>query len=159
MIGLEAYIQAANAKEILVENAVLDESRQNLPDYGGIYFVFSGKVDRFDGGFHMKAPKLIYIGKAKDINERHNDENGNPKHEHYNDFQALRGDGEEICYAFAKVTAPYTRGLRESALVYQFQPPINIQLKQKFIHNDMHLIIKANHEFPYVGEWDINKSK
>lgn len=159
MLGLEAYIKVTNTKEILIENAVLDLNRVNLPDYGGIYFVFTGIVEERENGFIIKHPTLVYIGKAKDINERHNDEKGNPIHEHYKDFMASLKSGEQICYAFARIDAPYTRGLIESALVYQFQPIINIQLKQTYTHRAIHLVIKANHEFPYVGEWDINQAE
>ena len=85
MIIFEAN-KMVNVKSICIDNAYLDKDRDRLPEQAGIYFVFVGKVEhRVDNTFRMEKPRLIYIGKAKDINDRHNNENGNPKHEHYPD--------------------------------------------------------------------------
>ena len=66
MILFEAG-KIVNDKKIYIDNAYLDKDRAYLPDYAGVYFVFVGKVDNLpDGGFRMKSPKLLYIGKAKE---------------------------------------------------------------------------------------------
>ena len=96
MIIFEAN-KFVNHKTIRVENAYLDDARTALPEYAGLYFVFVGKVEHFkDETFRMKEPRLVYIGQARNINSRHNEDNGCPAHEHYEDFNNERKYGEEL---------------------------------------------------------------
>lgn len=158
MFILEAE-KIVNRKTICIDNAYLDKDRIYLPDYAGIYFVFTGKVENQpEGGFRMKSPTLLYIGMAKDINDRHNNEDGTPKHEHYPDFVKMKGAGEQIAYAFCPISEFADRYLIESALIYQFQPPINIQKKYTFHHRKTRLAIESKIEFPYVGQYEIEQA-
>jgi len=159
MIIFEAN-RIINQKELHVENAFLDKDRMFLPEYAGIYFVFVGSVEHFhDETFKMKAPRLIYIGQAKNINSRHNADNGSPAHEHYEDFDNERGNGEEIAYAFAPVGNLFDRLLIESSLIYQFKPCINIKDKYKFTHRPTRIKIESDIEFPYAGTHDVEQAK
>ena len=141
-----------NNKAIYIDNAILDKDRFYLPDYAGIYFVFAGKVETIpEGGFRMRSPKLLYIGMAKDINDRHNNEDGTPKHEHYDDFVSMKGVGEQIAYAFCSIHTFVDRYLIESALIYKFQPPINIRQRYSYHHKKTNLTIESKIEFPFMG--------
>lgn len=161
MKDLKLFTQdAANQKELHIENAVLGDLRYELPDYAGIYFVFVGSVTQDENGFRMCNPRLVYIGEAKDIYERHNSEDGNPKHEHYNDFCKCLETGESIAYAFAPVKQGiFTRKLLESALIYYFQPPINIKSKYSFSHRKTVINITSDIEFPFDGEITVKETK
>lgn len=161
MKDLRLFLQeAANHKELHIENAVLDDLRYELPDYAGIYFVFVGKVTRDANGFRMSQPRLIYIGEAKDINDRHNYEDGSPKHEHYDDFNSYLGEEECIAYAYAPLkNGPITRKLIESALIYYFKPPINIKSKYSFRHRKTTINITSDIEFPFDGEITVDKAE
>ena len=155
MIIFEAE-RIVNVKTICIDNAYLDKDRDCLPEEPGLYFVFVGKVEhRPDNSFRMESPRLIYIGKAKDINDRHNTENGSHKHEHYPDFLGEKGDDEEIAYAVAVIPEFFDRRLIESALIYQFKPCINIKDKFSFNHRPTRISIESKIEFPYVGTFDV----
>lgn len=155
MFILEAG-KIVNNKTICIDNAYLDKDRIYLPDYAGIYFVFAGMVENSpEYGFRMRSPKLLYIGMAKDINDRHNKEDGTPKHEHYEDFVSMKGLGEQIAYAFCPISTFADRYLIESALIYKFQPPINIKQRYFYHHKKTRLTIESNIEFPFVGTYDI----
>lgn len=148
----------SNTVEICGE--VLDEERPFLPEFGGIYFVYAGPLSRGEGWFRIQPARLLYIGEAKSLYERHNDEYGNPIHEHYKDFVASLKQGETLVYAFARVPNVYLRKTIESALIYNFQPPINIKQKQTYTHRDMHLSINVSSKdilFPLIGEYDIQQ--
>lgn len=124
-----------------------------LPSEKGIYFVFVGKVID-DPIFKMPELRLLYIGEAKDICDRHNYDDGTPKHEHYLDFYKACKEGEQIAYAYALLPGiEYTRKLIESALIYQFQPPINVSSTYTFNHRKTILQIDSepNMEFPLNG--------
>lgn len=145
-----------NVKTICIDNAYLDKDRDSLPEDAGIYFVFVGTVKHYsDGTFRMENPRLIYIGKAKDINARHNDENGRPKHEHYSDFINEKGADEEIAYAVSLIPVFFDRRLVESALIYHFQPCININCKFTFNHRPTRVTIESRIEFPFIGTYSI----
>lgn len=159
-MDLQTYIEIQNKKELNIDNAVLDDNRYLLPDYAGIYFVFVGKVNRNENGFRMTHPRLVYIGEAKDINDRHNDEYGDPKHEHYQDFLNACKEGENIAYAYAQVKAgPYTRMMIESALIFHFKPCINTKSKYTYRHRNTVIDITSSIEFPFTGQIEVEQYK
>lgn len=140
----------------------LDRERFLLPEFGGIYFVYVGPLSQGEGWFRVQPARLLYIGEAKNIYERHNDENGNPIHEHYSDFEAYLQPEESIVYAYAPVGNVYLRNIIESALIFHFQPPVNKKKRQTYTHRDMHLSIRvSNNEilFPLIGDYDIKRSE
>ena len=144
--------EGLNKKSLHIENAVLDSFRYDLPVYAGIYFVFVGIPEKRENGFIIQHPRLIYIGEAKNIYERHNDEDGNPIHEHYEDFLKQLKVGEELCYAFAETNdGPYSRKMLESALIFYYKPIINEKSTKGYNHREMEITITSNHEFPYNG--------
>lgn len=158
MMYLQAFIESQNKKDLHIDNAVLDDYRFMLPDYAGIYFVFVGKAEKNGNFFRIPQPRLVYIGEAKDINGRHNNENGEPNHEHYQDFLNECKAGEDVVYAFAKIdSGPYSRKLIESALIYHFQPCINIKSKYTYRHKDTIINISSSIEFPFIGKIEVKQ--
>ena len=157
MEGISLFLsEALNKKALYVENAVLDACRYELPAFPGIYFVFAGAPEKHEGGFVIHHPRLIYIGESKNIYERHNDDDGNPVHEHYTDFVSQLKEGEELCYAYARTTdGTFTRKMVESALIYHFQPIINDKSTKGYNHRDTEISISSKYEFPYIGTFHI----
>ena len=152
-------IRLVNIESISVDDAYLDKDRNLLPDYAGIYFVFVGKVEQGDADyFKVEKPELIYIGQAKDINARHNNEKGESIHEHYSDFLKYKGDDKDIIYAVTPIKELSDRRLIESALIYKFNPPINIENKYSFNHRKTKLTITSKIEFPYIGKYEIEQA-
>lgn len=157
-------IKIPNEKHIHIVDAFLDRDRNYLPSEKGIYFVYVGKVidDPYQlGRFKMLEPTLIYTGEAKDSCDCHNNDDGSPKHKHYPDFLTYKKAGFEIAYAFAILPGiEYTRKLIESALIYEFQPPINIKNKYSFNHRDtiIRIDLEAYMEFPLNGRYLVKKA-
>lgn len=148
-----------NIESISVDEAYLDKDRNDLPDYPGIYFVFVGKVEQISTDtFQVDNPELIYIGQAKDINARHNKDNGDPKHEHYPDFLKYKGEDKEIIYAVTPIKDFGNRRLIESALIFEFQPHINIADKYSFHHRKTRISISSKIDFPYTGRFEIEQA-
>lgn len=158
MIILEGN-RFVNIESISVDEAYFDKDRNLLPDYAGVYFVFVGKVEQISTDtFRVDNPDLIYIGQAKDINARHNKDNGDPKHEHYSDFLKYKGEDNDIIYAVTPIKDFWNRRLIESALIFEFQPPINIADKYSFHHRKTRISISSKIDFPYIGRFEIEQA-
>ena len=70
----------------------------------------------------------------------------------------MKGDDEQIAYACCPIGVFSDRFLVESALIYRFQPPINIKQRYSYHHKRTRLVIESKIEFPFVGTWDINQA-
>lgn len=148
-----------NIESISVDEAYLDKDRNLLPDYPGIYFVFVGTVkQKGENTLEVDNPELIYLGQAKDVNSRHNKDNGEPKHEHYADFLKYKGEDKEIIYAVTPIRDFRNRRLIESALIFMFQPPINIADKYSFHHRKTRITIDSSIDFPFIGKFEIEQA-
>lgn len=112
-----------------------DIKKSTLPDYSGIYFVYRATYNEANKTVSLK--ELIYIGQAKDLNQRLNN------HEKYDDFLAQLKEGEIICYSYAAVDMQ-DLDIVEKALVYVQQPPLNTDLTKSYNHDAASFLIEGH---------------
>ncbi len=85
----------------------------------------------------MSLKEIIYIGQAKNLNERLNN------HEKYSDFQNQCKTEEELCYAYAKVDEK-DLDVVENAIVFAQKPPLNTDLKDSYNHDSAGFLVEGN---------------
>lgn len=107
--------------------------KEKLPTYSGIYYVFATKFTK-EG--KLTGKRLIYIGEAGNIRERHNGTKEKPtEHEHLQDFIDALQEGEELRYATSKFEgSEQERKMIESAMIFAIKPDINC--KNTVTYND-----------------------
>lgn len=98
--------------------------KEKLPKYAGIYYVFATK---FTKKRKLTGKRLIYIGEAGNILERHNGTKEKPaEHEHLQDFIDSLQEGVELRYATSKFEGTEKeRKMIEAAMIYAIKPEIN----------------------------------
>ena len=100
----------------------------HLPSYKGIYTVFAVKLS----SDAIQEARILYIGKAKDIIDRHI--KGNKYvHNHKQDFLRQLREDEQLAYTAAKVDGRQLDKV-ENALIYMQQTPINHDLTKSYNH-------------------------
>ena len=102
-----------------------DEKRNFLPNASGVYCVYSCIPMQNNT---LNITRLLYIGKAANIQERHQD---NEKHGFW---QTFVGAGQKLCYSCA-LLAQESLPVCEAALIYRHQPPCNEACKESFLHS------------------------
>jgi excinuclease UvrABC nuclease subunit len=104
-----------------------DQDTGSLPHYSGVYLVYRCRYIKETN--RLSLIEIIYIGQAKDLNERLN------KHDRHDDFMQSCHDGEELCYAYASVDE---RDLNvvESSLIFAQKPPLNTEHIDSFGYDD-----------------------
>lgn len=117
-------------------------SKDALPHYGGVYFVYRGIHNKITD--KVELSELMYIGEAEDIYERHQ------THERQNDFENRLQKGEIIIYSCAPVSNE-DRKRAECGLIYKQQPPLNDKCTCSFDYPQT--------EFFLSGACDLFKSK
>lgn len=116
--------------QLNTEGYWLDENRNNMPAYTGIYFVCLGNYDSVHNVFDVN--KLLYIGKS----EQEGGIRGRlANHEKRPQFLAECADGESICYACAEL-AEESLDVVENALVFAEQPLLNEYLRDRFRYGE-----------------------
>ena len=114
-----------------------------MPNYSGIYFVYAAKVSD-DGGVYDE--RLIYIGEADNIYERHNGTSEKPaKHNHYDDFLNELSQDEMLKY----ITAEYegseqNRKEIQNALIFKNNPPVNDKSTKTYTGQDMQVCFSTS---------------
>ena len=108
-------------------------SKDVLPDYHGIYFVYrvSDVYDNPRGGLFGTIQELLYVGKAdkQTIFERHQ------KHEKQAKFDNALLEGEVLWYLTAEVALADIDRV-ENGLIFKRQPRLNDVLTESFKHPD-----------------------
>lgn len=102
----------------------LEQSKNGIEDYSGIYCVYSCKYSETDDTVNIR--KLLYIGKAKNLNERING------HERLESWERYLNPGETLCYSRAKIGDQQDRARAEAALIYKHKPPCNDDYTDSF---------------------------
>jgi hypothetical protein len=111
-------------------------NRTKLPTYSGIYFVYAAKENDKD---EVYDERLLYIGEADNIYERHNGTKEKPaKHNHYDDFVRLRKSDEVLKYVTAKYEGSEDKRREiQNALIFRNNPPINEKATKSYDGEDM----------------------
>ena len=96
---------------------------QNMPHASGLYSVYRGMYDNITK--RVTLAELLYIGKAEDINKRHEN------HENKAEWERCLMSGESLWYSYAKL--PISELSRvESAMIYANKPRCNQNGKAGF---------------------------
>lgn len=111
-------------------------NRTMLPTYSGVYFVYAAKVNEND---EVYDERLLYIGEADNIHERHNGTKEKPaKHNHYDDFIKFRKSDEALKYVTAKYEGTEDKRKEiQNALIFRYNPPINSKATKTYDGEDM----------------------
>lgn len=105
---------------------VLDKNRNALPEVEGIYVVYECDVESFNGTVCLN--KVLYVGSAKNIRERHNGtQEFSRNHDHYKDFVREAGGAEHVCYGVIPFKNNCDNDLKwlEYSLIHALQPDVN----------------------------------
>lgn len=105
-----------------------ESKKARMEQQGGIYCVYAGTYDAKNDTVNVQ--KLLYIGKADCIDDRI----GNDSHEHLEDWKKEVKFGQELIYSRAILNNADDRTIAEAAMIYKFQPPVNIAGKDGFHH-------------------------
>ena len=100
-----------------------DVNKDGLPAVSGVYFVYTCSYDANDKTVALN--KLIYIGKAEDINARIGG------HEKYDEWRGYLKSGETLCYAYTDVCDANCERV-EAAYIYRHCPPVNSSCTKSF---------------------------
>ena len=133
--------------ELNTEGYWLDNNRDYMPNYSGIYFVCRGIYNTAPNTFDVN--ELLYIGKS----EQEGGIRGRlANHEKRPQFQAACLENESICYACAELDEA-SLDIVENALVYAEQPILNDHLKDHFNYDEAIVKIGGNNvglEHPWL---------
>jgi len=110
----------------------LDENKNTLPTYGGVYLVYCCTYNKEKDTVSLK--KLIYIGQAVNLHDRI------CNHDRYEDFTGQLNEDEKLCYSYAAVP-PDDKSIIENGLIYMQKPPLNDDLTGVFNYGDSQFII------------------
>lgn len=102
-----------------------DANARTLPSSSGIYMVYRCKYN--DDRNTVTIIELFYIGQAFDLNDEIN------YHARHQEFLAQAKDGEQICYAYARVDKA-DLDIIENALIFAQKPRLNYDLKDSYHH-------------------------
>jgi len=101
----------------------LQKNVLELPNHSGVYivqaYIYNKEKD------NVSLIRLIYIGKADNINDRVNN------HEKLVDWKKELKQGEELCYSCTNVSTDYNERV-EAALINSNQPIVNVEYKNSF---------------------------
>lgn len=102
-----------------------DVNAKTLPSSSGIYMVYRCVYNEDKNTVDLK--ELFYIGQAFDLNHEIN------YHARREEFLAQAKEGEQICYAYARVDKA-DLDIVENALIFAQKPRLNTNLRNNFNH-------------------------
>lgn len=109
------------------EGYLRDVNINGLPNVSGIYCVYCCAYNNEKKNLSIR--ELIYIGEAKDLNDRIS------KHEKWEDWKKSLNFGECICFSYAKIDSTY-RERCEAAMINKHKPPFNTEYRYNFPYDD-----------------------
>ena len=102
-----------------------DVNAKTLPSSSGIYMVYRCVYNEDKNTVDLK--ELFYIGQAFDLNHEIN------YHARREEFLAQAKEGEQICYAYARVDKA-DLDIVENALIFAQKPRLNTNLRNNYNH-------------------------
>ena len=118
---------------------MLEANKCKLENEAGIYCVYAGVYNKATN--NVTVQRLLYIGKAFDINERI----GGDEHDHLEDFRAELDWDQTLMYSRAFLSDEDERTIAEAALIYCCRPPVNKIGKDAFRHGETNLVLTGKH--------------
>ena len=125
-------------------------NKAGIPNEAGIYMVYRAVYNAFQDTIDPK--EIIYIGQAGKGEERV------CGHDKLPQFKKYLKDGEELCYAFAKVDKE-DLDIVENALVFKQKPQENDYLKDSYNHEEARFQVKGDTACLKMTEFSITKTK
>lgn len=125
-------------------------NKAGIPNEAGIYMVYRAVYNAFQDTIDPK--EIIYIGQAGKGEERVGDHDKLPQ------FKKYLKDGEELCYAFAKVDKE-DLDIVENALVFMQKPQENDYLKDSYNHEEASFQVNGDTACLKMTEFSITKTK
>ena len=116
----------------------LEINKSSIPKQSGIYCVYTCEYNVESNT--VSIHKLLYIGESTNVNARIQNHNRLP------DWTEKLRCGEELCYSFAPI-ASEDRERGEAALIFNHQPPMNEEHKNRFVYNDTEMILSGKIKF------------
>ena len=113
------------------DGSILDENRELLPSYSGVYLVYRGILNSDRKSLHCS--EILYIGQAVDIRRRHQN------HENRSLFLSKLNPNEVLFYSYAPVESEDLNRV-EAALIYKQNPILNTNNKATFPYPATHII-------------------
>jgi excinuclease UvrABC nuclease subunit len=110
--------------------------KNELPEESGIYCVYSCIPEY---GREIHPIKLIYIGKSIDVEDRLK------FHNKVVEFKKCLEQGEVLCYSFAPIKGKNVERA-EAALIYKYQPIVNIEYKDNPLPDSTCMILDGRIE-------------
>ena len=95
----------------------------SLPSASGVYCVYACTYDPRDQTVSLR--ELMYIGESGDIRDRV------ANHDKHDAWKRRLRAGETLCFSAAAVSSS-DRTRVEAALIFEHQPPVNIEYKSRF---------------------------
>ena len=103
------------------------QKTNRIPAAPGIFLVYAcWPVTSNEGSATIDIRKLIYIGESKNARARVE------SHEMWGRWEEYLEEGEELCFNFSQVPDGDHRRRVEAALIYDRQPPANVEHKDRF---------------------------
>lgn len=102
-----------------------DANAGTLPSSSGVYMIYRCVYDEETKTVDLK--ELFYIGQAFDLNDEIN------HHARRKEFLAQAQNGEQICYAYARVDKA-DLDIIENALIFAQKPRMNTNLVNNYNH-------------------------
>ncbi|KAA6348169.1 hypothetical protein EZS27_004375 [termite gut metagenome] len=116
-----------------------DAIKASLPAYSGLYFVYRGlRLKNEKGFYYCKLKELIYIGQAKNVNERVNEQRDD-----YPDWQGSLENDEILYFAVCKVDEDALDDV-EAACIYHAKPRFNKVNAQSYNGSSIHISSKGS---------------
>jgi excinuclease UvrABC nuclease subunit len=116
-----------------------DAIKASLPTYSGLYFVYRGlRLKNEKGFYHCKLNELIYIGQAKNVNERLNEQRDD-----YLIWQKSLESDEILYFSVCKVDEDALDDV-EAACIYHAKPRFNTVNTQSYNGEPIHILSKGN---------------
>lgn len=111
-----------------------DSNARTLPTSSGIYMIYRCVYNQESNTVDLK--ELFYIGQAFDLNDEIN------HHVRREEFLAQAQEGEQICYAYARVDKSEL-DIIENALIFAQKPRLNTNFKDSYNHENAQFQIEG----------------
>ena len=125
-----------------------DVNAGTLPSSSGVYMVYRCKYNEESKTVDLK--ELFYIGQAFDLNHEIN------YHARHEEFLAQAEEGEQICYAYARVDKA-DLDIVENALIFAQKPRLNQKLKNSYNHEAAELQIEGKCALLHYTDYSIGE--
>ncbi|MDP4149343.1 MAG: GIY-YIG nuclease family protein [Bacteroidota bacterium] len=106
--------------KIHIEGYWRDKNKNGIPDYAGIYFVYTSKYN--DSNDTVTLIKPVYVGESENVKE------GIIQNVSFAYWRSFLAPGEELCFSVAEMASSGRTAVR-AAIVFELKPAANTEFK------------------------------